>query len=140
MLADIELLILPYSAVSQRSVLHILIEELSNPDWTRFQAAVAFAKATGNFPDLLSAMQSFAKRGGRIDLTFGADGFSGETRGSDYQAVDGVLAAIGDEPTVSVHLYHELGRTFHPKVEASQHPATDRLRPLPPKRTSRRAG
>lgn len=116
MFADIELLILPYCAADKRSVLHILIDELGNPDWSRFQAAVAFAKATGNFPDLLGAMRGFAQRGGGIELTFGADGFSGETRGSDYQAIDEVLAAIGDEPTVRVHLYHELGRTFHPKV------------------------
>jgi HKD family nuclease len=116
MQADIELLIQPYSVPGGRSILQALIEELTKGNWKVFRAAVAFAKTSGNYEDLLRAMLGFAKGGGKIDLTFGADTFSGEADGSDYEAIRELLATLGNEPTVRIFLYHEKGRTFHPKV------------------------
>jgi len=116
MKTDVELLIQPYSAREGRSLLQTLVLELDTGRWTVFRAAVAFARASGSFPDLLGAILAFAHGGGQADLTFGADAFSGEDRGSDYDAIKGLLAALGDEPTVRLFLYHEQGRTFHPKL------------------------
>ncbi|MDX1944231.1 MAG: phospholipase D family protein [Pirellulaceae bacterium] len=116
MLADVEFLILPYASAEGRSLLHVLISEFGKPDWTHFRAAVAFAKASGSYVELFDAMRGFAQRGSRIDLTFGADKFSGDGSGSEYVAVQEVLARLGSEPTVHVYLYHENGRTFHPKI------------------------
>jgi len=112
----VELLVLPYASAAGRSLLHVLIEELRRGTWSRFQAAVAFAKASGNFPDLVDALHAFAEAGGRVELTFGADTFSGETKGSDLEAVEELVESLDGLPSAAVHLYHEKGRTFHPKV------------------------
>lgn len=116
MLADVEILTLPYDVPAGRSLLHRLIEELGNPDWTLFRAAVAFARSSGNYMELLDALRQFAERGGRVELTFGADTFSGEQQGSDYEAIAGLLNVLDTHETADVHLYHERGRTFHPKI------------------------
>lgn len=115
MLAEIEFLIFPYAS-EKRSLLHVLISEFGKPDWQHFQAAVAFAKSSGNKAELFDAMKGFSRRGGRIDLTFGADRFSGDGSGSEYVALQDVLVALGEEASVNVYLYHEPGRTFHPKL------------------------
>ncbi|MFN0022255.1 MAG: phospholipase D-like domain-containing protein [Pirellulaceae bacterium] len=125
MLADIELLISPYAS-EKRSLLHVLISELRKPDWDHFQAAVAFAKSSGNKLELFDSMKEFAQRGGRIDLTFGADRFSGDGSGSEYLAVQEVLARLGEERSVNVFLYHECGRTFHPKIYLFSNEADNR--------------
>jgi HKD family nuclease len=81
---------------------------------------------SGNFPDLLSAMREFAKRPGReLSITFGADLFGSETRGSDYLAVAEVLEALRDSEGARVFLYHERGRTFHPKLYLFSNDSTD---------------
>lgn len=116
MKADVQVLIQPYSLVNDRSLLHTLVEELTGGAWKVFRGAVAFAKASGNYGDLLKAMSSFVEGGGQIDLTFGADTFYGQNAGSDYSAVEGLLSALGNKPTVRLFLYHEKGRTFHPKL------------------------
>ena len=92
-----------------------LTAELNGGRWTRFRAAVAFARSSGNDGELIEALKSFSESGGVIGLTFGADTFAGETKGSDYEAVERVLTSVAPE-TTRVHLYHEQGRTFHPKV------------------------
>jgi hypothetical protein len=97
----VELLILPYASAAGRSLLQVLIEELRQGTWSRFQAAVAFAKASGNFPDLLDALRAFAEAGGRVELTFGADIFSGESRGSDLEAIEELVESL-DETTCSI--------------------------------------
>jgi HKD family nuclease len=65
---------------------------------------------------LLAAIQSFAHQGNRVEMTFGADSFSRESRGSDYQAIETLVQTIGGQPSVKLHLYHEQRRTFHPKL------------------------
>ena len=112
---NIELLIQPYSVQDNRSLIHLLVKELSCNKWTCFRAAVAFARTSGNYDAALQAMLQFARNGGRIDLTFGADRFSGES-GSDYEAIKDLMDALGKEPNVRLFLYHEPGRTFHPKI------------------------
>ena len=57
-----------------------------------------------------------AQRGGKIHLTFGADAFKGEDRGSEYLAVETLLETLGKQEGVTICLYHEKGRTFHPKL------------------------
>jgi len=114
--ADVELIVLPYSAANGHSLLHRLIVELGSGNWQRFWCAVAFGKQTGNYPDLLEALDKFVKAGSEASITFGADLFSGHTRGTDYAAVETLLTALQASPNFTLHLYHESGRTFHPKV------------------------
>jgi HKD family nuclease len=127
MYADIELFVFPYDALDgRRTLLRLLIDELGNDNWNHFQAAVAFAKGSGNFPDLLNALANFAAKGRKIDITFGADSFSGESKGSDYEAIEEVLTRLKGLPTANVYLYHEKGRTFHPKVYLFSNVGTQR--------------
>jgi len=116
MLAEIEVLILPYSAIDGNSLLNMLISEFNNEEWTDFKAAIAFCKQTGTIQELLDAMQTFSDRGGEIEITFGADTFGGETKGSDYEAIETILAKFNENPNVNIYLYHEKARTFHPKI------------------------
>ncbi len=115
-MADIEIILLPYATGEDQSLLHRLIDELGKPDWTRLRCAVAFAKQSGNYDQLLKALVAFAERGGAIQLTFGADAFSGDDRGSEYDAIETILDALSQQRGVTVCLYHERGRTFHPKL------------------------
>lgn len=115
-LPALELLVLPYATAEGRSLLHVLIEELRRGTWSRFRAAIAFAKTSGNFPDLLNALHGFAENGGVVELTFGADAFSGESKGSDLEAIEELVNELDRFPSAAVYLYHEKGRTFHPKI------------------------
>jgi hypothetical protein len=116
MLVDIELLVLPYSSAAGRSVLSVLIEQFNDGDWCTFKGAVAFAKTTGNFPDLIDAITGFLDRDGVVSLTFGADIFAGNARGSDYDAILELLEAFRGRERAEVFIYQEPGRTFHPKI------------------------
>src|SRR5690349_17951107 len=115
MFVNVELLILPYAGAG-RTVLHRLIEELKSGRWASFAAGVAFAKDSGNYLELIQALTDFAKSGGRVDLTFGADSFAGDARGSEYKAIQTLVDAFKALPSARVFLYHERSRTFHPKV------------------------
>ena len=123
----IELLVLPYASAAGRSLLHVLIEELNGGKWSSFHAAVAFVKSTGNFPDFVKALSDFAQKGNQVELTFGADTFSGETKGSDLEAVDQLVEELAELPSAKIYLYHEKGRTFHPKMYLF---SERRIRPL----------
>lgn len=91
--------------------------ELREGGWSEFRGAIAFASASGNFPDLIDAIHDFAlENGRRVTLTFGADVFGKQGRGSDYGAIRLILEQLQDRENVGVHLYHERGRTFHPKL------------------------
>jgi hypothetical protein len=92
MLTEAELIIHPYSSKDGKSLLDILVNELRSKKWIRFQAAVAFLKRSGNFRNLLEAMHTFIAEGGTIEITFGADTFAGNTRGTDYEAVKLLLS------------------------------------------------
>jgi HKD family nuclease len=116
MLAETEIILIPYSNQDEKSILHILINELSSGKWTKFQAAIAFAKQSGNYDSLLDSLVRFAKAGSSIQITFGADSFGAETRGSDYNAIFPLLTLFKGNPNVRFYLYHEKGRTFHPKL------------------------
>jgi phosphatidylserine/phosphatidylglycerophosphate/cardiolipin synthase-like enzyme len=116
MLADIDVFILPYAAADGNSLVDLLIRQFSNEDWTNFRAAIAFCKQSGTIQELLDAMEGFARGGGGIDITFGADAFGGETKGSDYEALQTILAKFNDYPNINIYLYHEKNRTFHPKI------------------------
>lgn len=117
MRAELEVLVLPYASVEGKSLLHRLIMELRDGAWTEFWGAIAFAKTSGNFPDLLDAISSFAGRtGARVTLTFGADVFGNLSKGSDYEAIKELLERLQEHEGARVHLYHERGRTFHPKL------------------------
>lgn len=52
----------PYASVEGSSLRRVLVGELTGGRWKRFRAAVAFAKASGNTPDLLDALGQFASR------------------------------------------------------------------------------
>jgi hypothetical protein len=112
---EADVLILPYDSADGRSLIHILIRELGNADWTHFAAAVAFVNSSGNCQELLRAIDAFAGRGGIVDLTFGADSPGGE-QASEYQAILDLLTLLDGKQNAHVYLYHEPGRTFHPKI------------------------
>lgn len=115
--AQVELLVLPYAAANGGSAMHRLIDELASGRWTECRAAVAFVRASGNNPVLLDALRAFASRPETVlEMTFGADLFGGASPASDLQAVQELLAALDGLPGVRIHLYHEPGRTFHPKL------------------------
>ncbi len=113
---DLELLTLPYDSPGGQSLLSRLIAELGSSEWTRFRAAVAFLSASGTYDQLIDAIDKFAADGGAVSLTVGADVFGPDGAGSDYEAVNLLLDRFASRETVSIHLYHERGRTFHPKV------------------------
>jgi HKD family nuclease len=116
MLAETEFIILPYASQRGRSILHLLVEELRNSEWDTFRGAVAFAKQSGNDVRLLEALAEFAKGGGTISLTVGADVFGPSSRGSEYDAVETLLETFNPYPAAKLYLYHEGRRTFHPKL------------------------
>ncbi len=110
-----EVLLFPYDAAEGKSLIYRLIEELSSGGWTRFRAAVAFARESGNYQELLDALAYFASSGGIVSLTFGADTFGADS-GSDLQAIEQLVIQLEPYPNATIHLYHESGRTFHPKI------------------------
>lgn len=125
MRAEVEFMVLPYDAQTD-SLLHVLVRELSADRWTTFRGAIAFARQSGNYVDLLDAMQEFLNRGGRVELTFGADVFGRRGFGSEYEAVETLLTTFSRESEFQVYLYHEQGRTFHPKVYLLANESEDR--------------
>jgi hypothetical protein len=110
-----DIIFLPYDSADGHSLVHLLIEELGNSDWTYFTAAVAFVHSSGNCQELLSAIGSFVGRGGILDLTFGADSLGGE-QASDYQAIHELVTLLAGKENARIYLYHEPGRIFHPKI------------------------
>ena len=118
MLTRTELIILPYSGADGRTILHLLIRELTNDRWTRFQSAVAFAKRSGNYRELLESMSTFLNKGGTIEMTFGADVFGSDVRGSELEAIETLLNEFKDHANARMFLYHDKkrSRTFHPKI------------------------
>lgn len=107
---------LPYAGKQQRTLADVLICELGRSRWTSFRAAIAFARQSGNHPKLLEALVHFAQRGGQIEMTFGANTFSGGDEGSDYEAIKTLLNELREFPTARICLYNESSRTFHPKL------------------------
>ena len=117
MLTNTEVIILPYAGKSDRTILHLLVREFSSDRWTLFQSAIAFAKQSGNYEELLLAIKGFLMNGGRVEMTFGADVFGREVKGSEYEAVEKLLTEFEAQPNAKLFLYHEKGtRTFHPKI------------------------
>ena len=110
-----EILIFPYDATTGASLFHRLIAELRSGRWMRLRVAVAFARVSGNAQELLAALLDFASSGRTVSLTFGADKF-GEDAGSDLQAIEQLVNQFESHPNARIHLYHESGRTFHPKI------------------------
>lgn len=116
MRVDAELLVLPYAARDGGHLLDRLIAELESDNWTEFRAAVAFGRRSGNFPDLLEALRTFAEAGHEVTITFSAQEFGEGAYATDYETVEGLLDHLEAIPSASVHLYREPGRTFHPKI------------------------
>lgn len=111
-----EFLVLPYASSDGGSLVERLTRELSRDNWDRFWGAVAFANRTGNDIHLLDALSQFIEKGGTVSLTFGADVFGAASYGTELEAVRSLLTAIGTHERAKVFLYHERGRTFHPKM------------------------
>lgn len=111
-----EFLILPYSSAQGMGLLDRLTRELGSDRWNKFWGAVAFANASGNDARLLGALAQFAERGGTISLTFGADLFGSDGYGTDSDAVEALLSMLHSYENARIFLYHERGRTFHPKI------------------------
>lgn len=113
---DAEIIIHPYSLQRDNSLLHLLVREFSSGAWEEFRGAIHFIKQSGNYQELFDAMKGFLEGGGRIQLTFGADVFGSRNPASEYDAVRELLHAFENYHQFSVYLYHEKGRTFHPKI------------------------
>src|SRR5689334_10606747 len=116
MKTNVELIFLLYGAEMQTTMVDVLIRELKDVKCASFTAAVAFARRSGNVPELLDALSAFAGRGGAIEITFGANTFA-EGEGSDYEAIEALLEELSGFPNVKLYLYNEQpNRTFHPKL------------------------
>ena len=127
MLTNTEVIILPYSGEAKRTILHLLIDEFGSDKWTLFQSAVAFAKTSGNYEELLKAIATFLRSGGRVEMTFGADVFGRDVKGSEYEAIEKLLSEFQNQPNAKFFLYHEKGsRTFHPKIYLFSNPKTNK--------------
>ena len=85
---------------------------------------MAFARVSGNSDELIDALLDFASSGRTVSLTFGADTFGGDS-GSDFQAIEQLVSRFEPYPNAMVHLYHESGRTFHPKIYLFDHEETE---------------
>ena len=120
-----EILLFPYDAARGESLFHRMIAELRSGEWTRLRIAVAFARVSGNADELLAALVDFASSGGTVSLTFGADTFGGES-GSDLQAIEQLVRRFEPYPNARIHLYHEGGRTFHPKIYLFDHTSSEK--------------
>ena len=114
--ADVDLLVLPYASIKGKSLLHILIKEFKSNSWTQFRAAIAFAKESANYQELINAMSAFLEKGHEIEMTFGADSFGSGTKGSDLESILTLLENLKEYEKFRLFLYHEEGRTFHPKM------------------------
>ena len=114
--ALIEFLILPYASAEGRSLLDRLSSELAADKWDSFWGAVAFANESGNDKRLLAALTNFVKRGGAVSFTFGADVFGSDSYGTELSAVRRLLTILETHKKAKLFLYHERGRTFHPKI------------------------
>ncbi|MGB4598630.1 MAG: phospholipase D family protein [Trichlorobacter sp.] len=116
MKAEIEFVTLPYSSAAGNSMVDVLIREFANGKWSHFKSAVAFAKQSGNVEELLQSMEGFLAAGNYVEMTFGADKFSGNSRGSELEAVETLLDRFGAQEGFKLYLYHEKSRAFHPKI------------------------
>ena len=120
-----EIIIFPYDAASGDSLFHRLIAELDSGNWARLRVAVAFARVSGNYRELLASLLKFAASGRTISLTFGADKFGGNS-GTDRRAIEELVTEFDPFPNARVNLYHEEGRTFHPKIYLFDHETDQR--------------
>lgn len=111
-----EVLIHPYGADRKSTVLHVLIREFSSNRWTSFDGAVHFVKESGHYDALIASLRSFLEAGRSVRLTFGADVFGRTDAASESAAVERLLLEFERFPDFRVYLYHEKGRTFHPKL------------------------
>lgn len=116
MLTKTEIVIHPYGAADGKSILHRLVDEFRAGTWTRFRGAVHFAKQSGNYDELLAAIDTFLAASGQVDLTFGADVFGSATFATELTAIETLLDSFARYPSFRLHLYHETARTFHPKL------------------------
>jgi HKD family nuclease len=117
MKAEVDFTVLPYDSSERGSLSDILVDELQSEEWNRLQMAVAFAKnSLERHGLLLQTLQNFVREDGKLEVTVGADVFGGEAKGTDYDAVNRLLSIIEQSENAEFYLYHEGGRTFHPKV------------------------
>ena len=85
-----------------------LIEQLADPRWVTFAAAVAFVKRSG-VRHLSAAIQSFTERG-RVNIIAGVD-FGGTSK----EGLSDLLECIGDNGDIWI-FHNESEVTFHPKL------------------------
>lgn len=88
----------------------LLINNLNNPAWSMFRAAVAFAKRSG-VKHLTQPLSEFAKRA-EVKISLGLD-----QCGTSYESVEDLLRGLGS--TGELWLFHNEASgnpTFHPKI------------------------
>lgn len=113
-MSTVSLIILPYDTSLGNSLVQLLIRELKSGRWTRFAAAVAFARSSANWPAFLDSLSTFVTSGNDLELTFGAN-VSGAQRGTDLELIR-ELASRFENTNGKVFLYYEPQRLFHPKL------------------------
>jgi len=67
MKAEIELMFLPYAEATKTTLVDILIREFESAKRSSFMAAVAFARQSGNYRELLEALVRFANSGATVE-------------------------------------------------------------------------
>ena len=89
----------------------VIIEHLTNGEFKRFQAAIAFVKHSG-VKHLSRALQNFVANGGKVRIVAGLD-----HHGTSYEGLLDLLNVVGE----AIWVYHaDEGAsryyTFHPKI------------------------
>lgn len=86
----------------------LIVENLSNGNWTVFRAAAAFAKHSG-VKHLVEPLKKFLKDG-KVKISIGIDHL-----GTSVEGLTELLAALGDKGEGWV-FHNEAQSTFHPKL------------------------
>ena len=87
----------------------LISDELANPQWDCFRAAVAFVSSSGiNHID--GPLRDSAGRGGKIRMVVGVD-----LGGTTQEGLTALLSAAGASAELRV-LHNQGSSTFHPKI------------------------
>jgi len=94
---------------SEYRVGDFLNKSFNDPNWTEFQAAVAFVKQSGT-KHIFNGLKSFVERGGKVRITAGVD-----VGGTTSEALQDLLNALNGKE--GVFIFHNANSsTFHPKI------------------------
>lgn len=99
----------PFSDQKLGNVLNAELDR-QTPEWTSFQAAIAFVKRSG-VQHIRKALQAFGNADGHICLVIGID-----QHGTSFEGLTDLLAIIGEHGEIWINHDESSYVTFHPKL------------------------